>query len=160
MSSYFYCTLYVTAEEPKALENAIEDIDRTAAKQAIRGGQPPPSGPPIDRWSSDRVGGCSWSADFTVIDMDASAWTAALAARSPAVRFDLIQVEGVVIPYPEGVRYSGVRQLTGVPLFAPGLSPDWAAVENAIGGFNPDDPRLIDGSLGFSRSAAGRVPPC
>jgi hypothetical protein len=146
MGRYFDCTLYATAEEPQALDAAVADGEDAAAKQAIRGGQPPRSGPPIDDWSSGRVGSHNWYVAFTVIDMDASTWTAELAARNPDVRFDLIQVEGVDIPYPEGVRFIGPQQLTGVPLFVPGSSPEWALVEEGISEFNPDDPEFIDGT--------------
>lgn len=146
MGRYCYCTIYATAEEPQDLDVAIKDAEEAASTQAIAAGVPPRSGPPIDDWRSEQVGSCSWYAACTVINMEASDWTAELAARNPNVRFDLIQIEGVDIPYPGGVRFIGARQLTGVPLFVPGSSPDWAAVEEGIRGFNPDDPALIDGS--------------
>jgi hypothetical protein len=149
MSNYFDCTLYVSADDGEALEQIRRHVDEAAAERGADGPEPPPKDPPIDHWLLESFGDALY-VTFTTIDQDASAFVAGLATTNPDVRFDLIQVEGAILPFPEGMRFMERKQITGVPLFVPAdKPPDWGRVGEGIETFDPAESDLIDGAWDF-----------
>ena len=146
MSSVRYSnTLYVSGEQAE-LEAALVGLS-SAARRAKPTDRRPPVEPQLDEWSLARCGPRSLFVQFDSLDSDAEDWTLQFAHRHPGLRFDLIEVEGSYLPFPEGLRFLGSRRLRGVPLLIPADRPvDWGSVTAAIEAFDPGHSDLVDGS--------------